>query len=285
MTNSRPGGIAAEVVVKVAALALSLFFALPATAALAAAKCGGPDNFPTWLAAFKEDAAAAGISKGAINAALSGVAYDPRVIALDRHQGHFKKDFASFSRTRITPGAIARGQSLMRAYAGVLARIEKRFGVQPPVLIAIWGLETGYGAGAGNAPALRSLATLASDCRRSDFFTGQLMDALRIVQRGDLTPDQMRGAWAGEMGQTQFLPSGYWKYAVDFDGDGKADLIHSVPDVLASTANYLKGYGWQAGQPWDEGTANFRVFAGWNKAPVYQKTIAVFATRLAGGNS
>jgi lytic murein transglycosylase len=260
---------------------LSLILALPASGALAA-KCGGPENFPAWLAAFKDEAAAAGISKGVIGAALSGVTYDPQVIRLDRHQGHFKKDFASFSRTRITPGAIARGQSLMRSYANVLARVEKRFGVPPAVVVAIWGLETGYGAGTGNTPALRSLATLASDCRRSAFFTGQLMDALRIVQRGDLTPAQMRGAWAGEMGQTQFLPSGYWKFAVDFDGDGKRDLIHSAPDVLASTANYLKGYGWQAGGPWGEGTANYRVFAEWNKAAVYQKTIAVFAEKLEG---
>jgi lytic murein transglycosylase len=263
--------------------ALVLCCLVLAPSAAFAAKCGGPENFPAWLAAFKEDAAAAGISKGAINAGLAGVTYNPAVIAADRRQGHFKKDFASFSRTRITPGAIARGRGLMQVHANVLAKIEKRFGVQPAVVVAIWGLETGYGSGVGNMPAIRSIATLASDCRRSAFFTEQLMDALRIVQRGDLSPAEMRGAWAGEMGQTQFMASSYWKFAVDFDGNGHADLIRSVPDVLASTANYLKAYGWQAGQPWGEGTTNFKVFAGWNKAAVYQKTIAVFADRLAGG--
>jgi membrane-bound lytic murein transglycosylase B len=112
-------------------------------------------------------------------------------------------------------------------------------------------------------------------------FQGELMAALTIVQRGDLSAPEMRGAWAGELGQTQFLPSNYVKFAVDFDGNGRRDLIHSVPDALASTANYLKGFGWERGQPWTEGTPNFSVLAAWNKAEVYQKTIALFATRLA----
>jgi membrane-bound lytic murein transglycosylase B len=112
-------------------------------------------------------------------------------------------------------------------------------------------------------------------------FQGELLAALRIIDRGDLSAAEMRGAWAGELGQTQFLPSSYLKFAVDFDGNGRRDLIRSVPDVLASTANYLKGYGWQRGQPWTEGTNNFAVLKEWNKAPVYQKTIALFASRLA----
>jgi len=116
-------------------------------------------------------------------------------------------------------------------------------------------------------------------------FQNQLMDALRIVDRGDLTPAEMRGDWAGDFGQTQFLPSSYYKYAVDFDGDGRRDLVHSVPDVLASTANYLKGYGWQRGQRWSEGNANFEAIRGWNKAMVYAKTIATYAERLEGGGA
>src|SRR5262249_41338757 len=119
------------------------------------------------------------------------------------------------------------------------------------------------------------------DCRRSEMFQGELMAALTIVERGDLTVAGLRGAWAGELGQTQFLPSSYVKFAVDFDGDGRRDLIHSVPDVLASTANYLSGYGWQRGQPWTEGTENFAVLKAWNKALVYQQTIALFPPRLA----
>ena len=135
----------------------------------------------------------------------------------------------------------------------------------------------------GRFPTIRSLATLAFDCRRPDKFRTELLDALRIVDRGDMSPSDMRGAWAGEIGQTQFLPSSYLKYAVDYDGNGRRDLIHSVPDVLASTANYLKGYGWQRGQPWGEGTANFQVLLQWNAAQVYTKTVAYFAQQLAGG--
>ena len=129
----------------------------------------------------------------------------------------------------------------------------------------------------------RALATLAYDCRRADKFRGELLAALRIVDRGDMSAAQMRGAWAGEIGQTQFLPSSYLKYAVDYDGNGHRDLIHSVPDAMASTANYLKGYGWQAGQPWGEGSANFQVLLQWNSSQVYTKTVAYFAQQLAQG--
>jgi membrane-bound lytic murein transglycosylase B len=148
------------------------------------------------------------------------------------------------------------------------------------VIVAIWGLETDFGTGTGRRPAIPALATLAHDCRRSAMFQAELMAALRIIDRGDLSPAEMRGAWAGELGQTQFLPSSYLKFAVDFDGNGRRDLIRSVPDALASTANYLKGYGWQRAGPWTEGTPNFAVLREWNKAAVYQKTIALFATRL-----
>ena len=150
------------------------------------------------------------------------------------------------------------------------------------VIVAIWGLETDFGVSLGKKEVIRSVATLAFDCRRTDMFQAQLTDALRIVDRGDLRPAEMRGDWAGDFGQTQFLPSSYYKYAVDFDGDGRRDLVHSVPDVLASTANYLKGYGWQRGQRWNEGDPNFEAIRGWNKAMVYAKTIAAFAERLEG---
>jgi membrane-bound lytic murein transglycosylase B len=129
---------------------------------------------------------------------------------------------------------------------------------------------------------MRALATLAYDCRRSEKFTQELMDALRIVQRGDMSPSQMRGAWAGEIGQTQFMPSSYLLYAVDFNGDGSRDLIHDTADVLASTANFLHGKGWRAGAGWDEGQPNFAVLLEWNKARVYSKTIALFADKLRG---
>jgi lytic murein transglycosylase len=166
----------------------------------------------------------------------------------------------------------------------LLQRIEQQFGVPGAVVIAIWALETDFGVVMGKQNALRSLATLAHDCRRTERFQNELLDALRIIDRGDLTAAEMRGAWAGELGQTQFLASSYLKFAVDFDGNGKRDLIRSVPDVLASTANYLRGYGWQRGQPFGEGTANYAVLKEWNKSGVYQKTISVFASRLMNGN-
>jgi membrane-bound lytic murein transglycosylase B len=171
---------------------------------------------------------------------------------------------------------------MMRRHGDLLARIERQYGVPGPVLVAIWGLESDYGANSGNMSIIRSLATLAYDCRRSAMFQGELLAALRIIDRGDLRPSEMRGAWAGEMGQTQFLATNYERFAVDFDGNGRRDLIGSVPDVLASTANYLRGYGWRAGEPWTEGTHNFQVMREWNKSSVYQRAIALFADRLAG---
>jgi membrane-bound lytic murein transglycosylase B len=132
----------------------------------------------------------------------------------------------------------------------------------------------------GKFATIRSLASLAFDCRRTDMFQAELMDALRIVERGDLTPAEMHGAWAGEIGQTQFMPSSYIKYAIDYDGNGRRDLIRSPVDVLASTANYLRSYGWQRGQPWGPGSPNFDVLVQWNKSQIYSRTVAYFAQRL-----
>jgi membrane-bound lytic murein transglycosylase B len=170
----------------------------------------------------------------------------------------------------------------MKQHAGTLARIQKRYGVPPAVIVTIWGLETNFGHGGGRMNIIRSLATLAYDCRRSAFFTNELLAALRIINRGDMNPSQMRGGWAGEIGQTQFLASSYVKYAVDFDSNGHRDLIRSVPDVLASTANYLKRKGWRRGQAWGPSTANYGVLRAWNKATVYQRTMANASTILAG---
>jgi len=258
---------------------------LAAMPAAAFADCGNDAaGFNAWLTRFKARAAAQGISPAAISSALAGVSYDPTVVRLDRSQRSFKLSFEEFYARRVGSALIRRGQALMRTHQATLDRIEERFGVPAPILIAIWGLETNYGAdSSGKYSVVRSLATLAYDCRRSDFFTAHLLDALRIVQRGDLTPAQMRGGWAGELGHTQFLPSGYYKYAVDFDGDGRRDLERSVPDMLASTANFLKGHGWRAGQGWEPGTANYAVIKDWNKAEVYQRTIAVMASKLREG--
>ena len=282
LRNGFVGGKSADLVSRAIAVLLALAVA---SGGAEAAECGNePGGFNAWLARFKSRAAAQGIAPGAIAAGLAGVSYDPTVIRLDRSQRSFKLSFPEFYARRVGGALIRRGQNLMQAHRAMLERIERRFGVPGPILIAIWGLETNYGAdSSGKYSILRSLATLAYDCRRSEFFTQQLLDALRIIQRGDLTPAQMRGGWTGEIGHTQFLPSGYFKYAVDFDGDGRRDLEHSVPDMLASTANFLAGNGWQAGQGWQPGSANYMVLKEWNKAEVYQRTIAVLASKLAGG--
>ena len=257
--------------------ALLLFVGLSAGTA-GAVPCGG--DFDQWLEAFKREAADKGISQRTIGAALAGVTPDPKVLSLDRNQRHFNLSFEEFVSRRVG-GRIPKGQRMLLQHASMLARIEAQYGVPPAVLVAIWGLESDYGANTGNMSVIRSLATLAHDCRRTDRFQAELLDALRIVERGDLSPAEMRGAWAGELGQTQFLPSSYIKFAVDFDGSGRRDLIRSVPDVLASTANYLRSYGWRRGQPWGEGTHNFSVLREWNKSEVYARTVGYFAERLA----
>jgi membrane-bound lytic murein transglycosylase B len=154
--------------------------------------------------------------------------------------------------------------------------------VPKELVVAIWTMETDNGADMGKLPVIRTLATLAHDCRRTDLFQRELFAALQILQRQDLPQKEMIGAYAGEIGQTQFLPSSYIKYGVDYDGNGHVDLRHSVPDVLASTANLLKVNGWRAGAPYGEGTPNFEAMREWNRAVVYRKTIALFADRLQG---
>jgi lytic murein transglycosylase len=240
----------------------------------------GTGNFTSWLDDFKTEAASKGISQATIAASLNGVTPDQSVLSRDHSQGVFSQTFEEFSR-RMVPPRLTRGANMMKQYGSLLGRIEQSYGVPGEVLVAIWGLETDFGVNIGKFPTIRSLATLAYDCRRADTFRAELMDALRILDRGDLAPSEMRGAWAGEIGQTQFMPSSYLKYAVDFDGNGHRDLLHSAPDVLASTANYLASYGWQRGKDWEPGGPNFAVLQQWNKSEVYARTIATFASQLA----
>ncbi|MCL2714440.1 MAG: lytic murein transglycosylase [Alphaproteobacteria bacterium] len=263
-----------------AALFLTLTtLAAAITPAPAAPACGSGD-FDGWLAAFKTDAAAAGISSQAINAGLAGVTLDQTVLTRDRSQQVFTQTFEQFS-GRMVPPRLTRGSNMMKRHGSLLSRIEEKYGVPGEVLVAIWGLETDFGTNNGKFATLRALATLAYDCRRSELFRAELMDALRIVQRGDLAPGDMRGAWAGELGQTQFMPSSWMKYAVDFEGGGHPDLLHRVSDVLASTANFLRTQGWQRGKGWEFGNPNFAVLQQWNKSEVYSRTVAAFATQLA----
>ena len=225
---------------------------LGTTTPMLAAGCAGPAGFDRWLQGFKQQAVAQGISPQVVAEALDGVSYDPAVIAKDRGQSVFAQTFLQFSDRMVSGNRLQVGGALLKKNAGTFAQIQQKYGVPGPVLVGFWGLETDFGKVMGNMDTLRSLATLAYDCRRPDEFQAQLMDALRVIQRGDLSPPEMRGPWAGEVGQFQFVPSVYYKYAVDFDGSGKRDLIRNTPDALASAANYLDGLGWKPGQPWLE---------------------------------
>lgn len=266
-------------------------FVLPTVALFAtstmpalAQQCGDDaSGFGGWLAAYKRTAASQGVSARGLSV-LDGLSYDPNVVRLDRSQKSFKLSFEQFYARRVSSSLLNRGRGLMQTHAATLQRIERQYGVPGPILIAIWGLETNYGSdGGGRHSIVRSIATLAYDCRRSDFFKNELISALRVIDRGDMSASQMVGGWAGEIGQVQFLPSSYFKYAVDFDGDGRRDLVRSVPDMLASTANFLKSKGgWRAGQPWGPGSANYNALVEWNKAEVYQRTISVMADKLSG---
>src|SRR5262249_16455048 len=245
MTEARTGWIGAALVGCVLAA-----LAAPVTA-LAAAPCRNTVPFDRWLEDFKRDAVAQGVSRQVADSALAGVAFDPRIVNRDRGQGVFQQSFLQFAGRMADGYRIGTGGAKLKQHAATLARAEQQFGVPGPVIVAFWALETDFGADNGKLPVLRSLLTLAYDCRRPDMFREGLIYALKVVQRGDLTPAQMVGAWAGEIGQTQFSPSAYFKHAVDYDGDGRADLIHSAPDVIASSANLLaKEGGWKRGQPW-----------------------------------
>ena len=247
-----------------------------------AARCGG--DFNAFVQNISAEAASAGISQGVIGDALGGVQQDMGVLAFDRRQrGTFTKTFEQYVSTRVGPGRINGARAMLQRYAPLLASVEAKYGVPRQILVAIWGLETDFGKGdMGKLPVFRVLATMAHNCRRTELFQGELLAALKILQRGDLPLREMIGAYAGEIGQTQFLPSSYIKYGVDFDGDGRVDLRHSVPDVLASTANLLHSNGFKMGAPYGEGTANFEAMREWNHATIYRKTIGYFADQLVG---
>jgi len=257
-----------------------LFLAAPALAA----PCGG--EFNAFLAAIARDAQGRGVSRAVIDQAFAGLTPDPAGLAFDRRQrGMFHaKSFEQYAATRVIPARINRARKLMQVHAALLSGIERQFGVPASVIVAVWTLETDNGTGdMGKLPVIRTVATLAHDCRRAELFQRELIAALQIVQRGDLSLRDLVGAYAGEIGQTQFLPSSYIKYGVDYDGNGHVDLRHSVPDVLASTANLLKTNGWQAGAPFTAGTPNFEVaMREWNHSDVYRKTIVLMAQRLGG---
>jgi lytic murein transglycosylase len=258
------------------------FAAIIAATPAFAARCGG--DFNTFVAAMSQEAAASGVSQAVISQAFGGISVDQSVLNFDRRQRYtFNKTFEQYVSTRVGSGRINGGRAMLQRHAALLSSIEAKFGVPRQILVAIWGLETDFGKGdMGKLPVIRTLTTLAHDCRRTELFQGELLAALKIVQRGDLPLRDLIGAYAGEIGQTQFLPSSYIKYGVDFDGDGRVDLRHDVADVLASTANLLHTNGFKMGAPYGEGSANFEAMHEWNHALIYRKTIAYFADQLIG---
>lgn len=244
MSNARPSSARLKGLLFAAALTV-------ASPALAACNDGGAE-FPTWLQGVRAEAVKSGIAAAAVERALAGVNFDPQIIRRDRGQGVFQQSFLQFSDRMVSKDRLARGPKLMAANADLLARIEKKYGVPGEVLVAFWGLETDFGSDKGKYPIIQSLATLSYDCRRADFFRPQLIAAIRLVARGDLTPEEMVGDWAGEAGHLMMSAGEYDKWGVDFDGDGKRNVIKSLPDAFASAAAFLAGAGWKRGEPWLE---------------------------------
>lgn len=244
---------------RVSAAVLALFvFGAPAFAAAPGGfkensrDCRNTTEFAVWLAGFKKDAVAAGISQGTIQRALNGIDFDAGVIRRDRRQGFFAQSFISFQKKLATDSRVVAGRKKIAANKSAFERAEKDYGVPAEVITGFWALESDFGKGMGELSVLRSLVTLAYDCRRGEMFTEELKAALMIIDRGDLEPSEMIGSWAGELGQTQFLPTRYVEYAIDYDGDKHANLFKSDADIIGSTANYMKHLGWRAGEPWIE---------------------------------
>jgi len=214
--------------------------------------CRNTESFHTWLARFKQDAASAGIRPHTINAVLDGMGVDGNVIARDHRQGFFAQSFLDFQAKLATNNRIVSGRRKIKQRKSVFERAERQFGVPASVITGFWALESDFGAGMGKFPIMTALVTLAYDCRRRVMFQEELKAALQIIDRGDMRPSQMIGSWAGEIGQTQFLPTRYLDHAIDYDGDGRIDLFRDDADVIGSTANYMKHLGWRGGEPWLE---------------------------------
>jgi lytic murein transglycosylase len=231
------------------ALASAAFLALSTEGAFAAS-CQKEPTFEAWLDGVRKESLADGVSQRAVNSALANVSFDPAIVKKDRAQGVFTQDFLQFSDRMVAGYRLTQGKANIEKMKATFAKIENEFGVPAPVLTAFWGLETDFGAFNGDGPTLTSLATLAYDCRRPDLFRRQLLAAIKIIDRGDLSAAEMRGPWAGELGQVQFLAEHYLNFGVDEDGDGRVNLLKSSPDALASAANYIKSLGWQRGEPW-----------------------------------
>lgn len=265
--------------VAIKASLVGLTFAAITSTAIAAPKCGNTSaGFETWLEATKQEAAAKGVGKRALNA-LNNVHYAQATINADRGQKSFKLSLQQFMQKRGSSTIVTRGKAMKKQNAALFAKLEAKYGVASGPVIAIWGMETSFGSFMGKQHTLSAVATLAYDCRRSDFFTDQLYAALKLIDRGDFDPNSV-GAMHGEIGQTQFLPKNVLLYGADGDGDGHIDMIHSKADALASTFNFLRNHGWKTGAGYQPGEPNFVAIQGWNAASVYQQSIAIMGKQI-----
>jgi lytic murein transglycosylase len=224
--------------------------AQPKPASTSTPVCRNTGDFGRWLDGFRKEAVAQGISQRTLSAAAPYLTLDQNIIWTDRGQRFFAQSFLEFSDKLASRNRQQSGAAQVQRHKALFARAEQQYGVPPEVITAFWALESDFGSGMGNKPVLRSLATLAYDCRRSEMFRGELLAALKIIDRGDLQPEEMIGSWAGELGQTQFLPTHYLNHAVDWDGDGRRNLLRSPADVIGSSAAFIKSLGWEAGKPW-----------------------------------
>ena len=291
--------------------------AIVASLAACGARPGGPEpaaapavvadpGWAAWTRGFRDRAAAQGIAAGTLDAAFAGAGYVPEAVERDRSQAEFRRGLEDYLALVAGEDRVAEGRAAAARRAGTLAAIEARFGVAGPIVAAIWGVESRYGARRGTFPVISAVSTLAYDGRRGAFFERQLLAALRILQAGDVAPGRMVGSWAGAMGHTQFIPTSYLAYAVDFTGDGRRDVWGDDPtDALASTAAYLARSGWRAGEPWggEVGTPaaagarvlrpdaggpafgvrrNFGVIKRYNDSDLYALAVGYLADRIAG---
>ena len=259
--------------------AAALMLGLAAGPALAA-QCGNDaSGWERWKQQFAQEAAAVGVGQRGLQA-LAGASYATRTIAADRNQRGVRYGLDEFIRIRLGSLDSFAGQATQRLNQnrGFFQSLEARYGVPAGILLAIHGMETGFGRFMGDENVVSSILTVAYDCRRSDFFTPHALAALQMVDRGMLSPGQ-NGAAHGELGHTQFLPGNAMRYGADGNGDGRVDF-YNFADAMASTANFLRQKGWQPGQPFQEGTRNFRVLNEWNAATVYQQAIALSAARI-----
>jgi membrane-bound lytic murein transglycosylase B len=258
---------------------MNIFRVMTLTAALVlaagvaqAAQCGSDaGGFESWKSAFAPEAKAAGVGPRGLSA-LAGTHYATKTIYADRHQKSFHLSLSEFMRVRGSAAIIARGRSLKAQNAGLFASIEQRYGVPPGPVIAIWGMETGFGAVTGNQNTISAVASLAYDCRRHDYFTEQFVAALKLVDKGVLSASTI-GAMHGEVGQTQFMPKNIFAYGV-------GGSLTVKENALASTANFLRGHGWRRGAGYQPGEANFAAIQEWNAASVYQQALAIMGKQI-----